>query len=199
MIDLYIVELGTALNLNLHPIRLSLCNSHTEDYAKGLSASVENFQLKLFLNEASRTDQDKFSFKPNPRRSQYNSQKLAKSRVSLYDEPTNLNNISIASSHQSVMLSSLNSSSISSIDSFDNDLLNNKTINENILNSRAKIKPPDSDDFNYWFECFNFSTGSINFDLTLDKGLYFLIVFTPNYILQCNMFNPEFITRFFEQ
>ena len=32
LIDLFIVELGTALNLNLQPIRLSLCNSHTQEY-----------------------------------------------------------------------------------------------------------------------------------------------------------------------
>lgn len=54
LIDLYLVECATALNFNLHPIRLSTCNSHTNDYAKGLSASVGEFALKMFINEASR-------------------------------------------------------------------------------------------------------------------------------------------------
>lgn len=35
LIDLYLVECATALNFNLHPIRMSTCNSHTNDYAKG--------------------------------------------------------------------------------------------------------------------------------------------------------------------
>lgn len=64
LIDLYMLEQGTALNINSNPIRLSLCNSHTDDYAKGLSACIDNIQLKLFLNEASRTtEQEKFQFK----------------------------------------------------------------------------------------------------------------------------------------
>jgi hypothetical protein len=67
-------------------------------------------------------------------------------------------------------LSSLNSSSISSIDSLDAATLANRTVNENLLNIRAKSKVPDSDDFNYWFECASFVTGTINLDLALDKG-----------------------------
>ena len=40
LIDVYLVESGTALNLNLNPIRLSVCNSHTSDYATCLSAII---------------------------------------------------------------------------------------------------------------------------------------------------------------
>jgi hypothetical protein len=54
LIDLYLVECATALNFNLRPIRLSTCNSHTNEYAKGLSAAVGQFALKMFINEASR-------------------------------------------------------------------------------------------------------------------------------------------------
>lgn len=102
---------------------------------------------------------------------QYSSQKLAKSRTSLYESKASHLNKSVASSNQSIMLSSLNSSSLSSIDSFDADTLANRTVNENLLNIRAaKHKLPDSDDFNYWFECASFVTGTINLDLALDKG-----------------------------
>jgi hypothetical protein len=36
LIDLYLVECATALNFNLRPIRLFTCNSHTNEYAKGV-------------------------------------------------------------------------------------------------------------------------------------------------------------------
>ena len=166
LIDLFIVELGTALNLNLQPIRLSLCNSHTQEYAKGLSACIRDLQVKLFLNEASRSEPDKLtgmSKKP--------AMKLGGSRASFHRS-----NKSLASSNQSVFLSSLNSSSISSIDSIDKSFIN-KSLNDNLANrlgssgSNQKQKQfPDSDDFNYWFECLSFSTGAVNFDLALDKG-----------------------------
>jgi len=156
MIDIYLVELGTALNVNLYPVRLGLCNSHTDDYAKGLSACVDVLQLKLFLNEASRSE-------PQGRQQRPISQRLAKSKASLFESGSNLagmgRNKSVASSGHSVFLSSLNSSSMSSIDSFDAQVFVSKAANENLLNSRAKTKMPDSDDFNYWFECFSFSTG----------------------------------------
>jgi hypothetical protein len=56
LIDVYLVESGTALNVNLNPIRLSLCNSHSRDYASCLSAVIGDLKVKLFVNEASRID-----------------------------------------------------------------------------------------------------------------------------------------------
>ena len=61
LIDLYLIELGTALHINMCPIRMGMCNSHTDDYAKGLSASIDVLQLKLFLNEASRSETNNYN------------------------------------------------------------------------------------------------------------------------------------------
>jgi len=45
LIDIYMIESGTALNINLYPVRLSICNSHTKEYAKGLL-----FKLLYYLS-----------------------------------------------------------------------------------------------------------------------------------------------------
>jgi len=173
LIDIYLIELGTALNVNLYPVRLGLCNSHTDDYAKGLSACVDVLQLKLFLNEASRSEQQVKQY-PQMHQRPIN-QRLTKSKASLFESGLNLANVAknktVASSNNSVFLSSLNSSSMSSIDSFDAQAFVSKTANENLINSRTRTKMPDSDDFNYWFECFSFSTGKKPQMKTLTKIL----------------------------
>jgi hypothetical protein len=56
LVDVYLVESGTALNVNLSPVRLSHCNSHSNDYASCLSAIIGDIRVKLFVNEASRMD-----------------------------------------------------------------------------------------------------------------------------------------------
>jgi hypothetical protein len=172
-VDLYLIESGTALNINLDPVRLSLCNSHTEEYAKCLSAIVGDLKLKFFVNEASRVDIESSTRTSTTLFSQKN-QRHRKSATAFTSRSNTSLNQSISS------LSSLNSSIRSQNTLIENNNKKKNTnllrgdssstliVNENYSNSRQKCF--DSNDFNYWFEASSLSIGVIKFDLTLDSG-----------------------------
>jgi len=135
-------------------------------------------KLKLFINEASRQEESSISSKQQQSapfyKKKHSSSRFNASRLSLKSKQSNhpseclINNSTTytdtisnsSSSSSSVSISSLSGESGSSLESLD---LNN-------IKSKRKLKQPDSDEFNYWFECFSFSTGQINLDLALDKG-----------------------------
>ena len=190
LIDIFLVESGTALNFNLHPVRLSICNSHTDDYAKGLSACINEFKLILYINELSRNNAENPHFSPTSDSNDFSKlgarESFNKERYSNYSSST----ISLSSLGSSASSYSLNSSTntyrINSDDSNTSlskeDLFKSNNIDETLSENMAtltrdnvnKIQPkyklPDSNEFNYWFECSSFSSGKIVFDLALDKG-----------------------------
>lgn len=152
---------------------MSMCNSHTRDYAKGLSACVGEFFLKLFINEASRNEYEKTN---------------EAYQTSTFKRPFNHSNIKNPKEDSSSSLSSLSSISISTLNSSIVDSKLDRTISQQTLvmddqkkksNSdktlestynESNAKFPDSNEFNYWFECSSLSSGKITIDLTLDKG-----------------------------
>lgn len=140
LIDLYLVEIGTALNLQLYPIRVSLCDTHTNDYAKGVSAYIQQIQLKQFLNEKKRDYQ------------------LKQSNPTTTTNSTNFDTESLLSTSSSITSASTRSSSSSS----------SKTSKKESVESREQEE--DSNEYNYWFECACIQTGEILLDMQLDKG-----------------------------
>ncbi len=189
LIDIYLVESGTALNFNLHPVRLSICNSHTDDYAKGLSACISEFKLILYLNELSRNNAENQHFSPTSQSNDYS--KLArdsfnKERYSNYSSST-ISLSSLGSSATSYSISSSTNTYRANSDDSNtslgkDDLFKSNNIDETLSDNMATLtrdnvdkvhsnyKLPDSNEFNYWFECSSFSSGKIVFDLALDKG-----------------------------
>ncbi|RMZ94796.1 hypothetical protein BpHYR1_010760 [Brachionus plicatilis] len=157
----------------LHPVRMSVCNSHTRDYAKGLSACVGQFFLKLFINEASRIDPENVI----PYQSSTFKRAFDHSHIK-NPKADSVSNISSSSSLSSISISTLNSSTIcSKMDRTTSQ--QTVTMEEQNKNSDATLestfnqsnaKQPDSNQFNYWFECSSLSSGKITIDLTLDKG-----------------------------
>ncbi|CAF0826478.1 unnamed protein product [Brachionus calyciflorus] len=181
LIDIYLIESGTALNFNLHPVRLSLCNSHTNDYAKGLSACIGEFYLKLFINEASRSENENASvYTSTSSKKSYLKSRIKKNTNidSVSNLSQQLSSSSSTSSLSSISISTLNSSNAtlnlnrSSSDQTliidDHDKKDESSDSDDINSSIQKI--PNSDEFNYWFECSSLSSGRITIDLALDKG-----------------------------
>ena len=192
LVDIYMIESGTALNINLFPVRLSICNSHTKEYAKGLSACAKTVRLKLFVNEASRGSGDetgsstlsssKPMYKKRHSSTRFNASRSSLKLSSNHASECLLNSngsINDVVSNSSVSLSSLESNS--SVSSLQSSTLRKKRYPDSNLSGRNQIKKTrqlDSNEFNYWFECFSFATGQINLDLALDRGcLFFLFLF----------------------
>ena len=113
LVDIYFVESGTALNFNLFPVRLSICNSHTNDYAKGLSACIGGLKLILFINEASRYENDSYSIKSGHQAGDLNGVYKTRSRSTVAADECNGDNVSGLSS---VTISSVNTSTSSEDD-----------------------------------------------------------------------------------
>jgi len=182
LVDIYMIESGTALNINIFPVRLSICNSHTKEYAKGLSACAKTVRLKLFVNEASRADEtasSSLSSKPLYKK-RHSSTRFNASRTSLKLSSNHASECLLNSngsindviSNSSVSLSSLESNSSAS--SLESSTLKKKRFPDSNISGRNQLKKTkqlDSNEFNYWFECFSFATGQINLDLALDKGI----------------------------
>ncbi len=129
-IDVYLVECGTALGVKLFPLRLSQCNSLTNDYEKGLSIFISKVEIKQYLNEANRSA-------------------LHTSTVTTTNTPSCSNSHSISKR---------------------NDRNGSQSWNKNENFEEITVRPFDSNDFNYWFECGNATLGPIVLDMTLDKG-----------------------------
>lgn len=226
LIDLYLVECATALNFNLRPIRMSTCNSHTNDYAKGLSAGVGEFSLRMFINEASRSTAAATPSSSDENHHHHHESGGARRRGELKKTSTlanhgesRLDSISnLSSSSSSVSLSSIDSSSLSSLSTTSSVsssafrsspnmsssvgqntivmnshhspasnrlLLKSATLNRRHHRLNRSIRSggdnhshrhqhqhrvPDSNEFNYWFECSSLSSGVISIDLALDAG-----------------------------
>ncbi|XP_064637366.1 bridge-like lipid transfer protein family member 1 isoform X3 [Lineus longissimus] len=48
-VDVYLAEAGTALNLQVYPIRLSTCNLHGKNNKAGITALIQNVSLRQFV------------------------------------------------------------------------------------------------------------------------------------------------------
>lgn len=161
-----------------------MCTSHTKDYAKGLSAGIGEFKLKMFINEASRFKQENES-KYNDLSRQYSKTRTSShSRIdsisnisqqisSTSSSSSSLSSISSTSLHTSSLYSKINKSSNSSQNTLiqhDDSPLKETNYLTHTIRSNKKPKIPDSNEFNYWFECSSLSSGIITIDLALDKG-----------------------------
>ena len=169
-VDIYLAESGTALNIQLFPVRLSMCNSHTKEYAKGLSVYIQEIKLKQYLNEANRSVNNKNLNETLTNETSTHSGSPLSNKRSNRSTPTNRR----TSSASTVSISSL-SSNDSSISSFLNNNNNNNNKNESLIKNRpfgdsAHQHIPDSSEFNYWFEVSSIQTGQITLDMQLDKG-----------------------------
>ncbi len=160
-IDVYLVECGTALGVKLFPLRLSQCNSHTNDYEKGLSIFISKVEIKQYLNEANRSavHTSTVTTTNTPSCSNSHASKIQKEAKAEFDDDSDAS---------SVTISSLNTS-IYSI-SKRNDRNGSQSWNKNENSEEITVRPFDSNDFNYWFECGNVTLGPIVLDVTLDKG-----------------------------
>uniref|UniRef100_T1J6C2 Bridge-like lipid transfer protein family member 1 C-terminal domain-containing protein n=1 Tax=Strigamia maritima TaxID=126957 RepID=T1J6C2_STRMM len=48
-VDLHLVEVGTACNIQLYPLRLSTCNLHGNDTRAGITLLIQNINLKQYI------------------------------------------------------------------------------------------------------------------------------------------------------
>lgn len=51
-INIYLVESGSALNMQVFPIRLSICNLHGENTSEGITCLIENISIKQYISTA---------------------------------------------------------------------------------------------------------------------------------------------------
>lgn len=151
---------------------MSTCNSHTRDYAKGLSACIGQFFLKLFINEASRNESEEISgYETSTMRQNFGHYGIKKLKEDSSSSLSSLSSISISTLNSSITNFKIDRTASQQTlildeqkKKADSDLTLESTLNK--TNSRL----PDSNEFNYWFECSSLSSGKITIDLTLDKG-----------------------------
>ena len=149
-----------------------MCNSHTRDYAKGLSACIGQFFLKLFINEASRNEtEDIRAYETSTMRQNFSHYRIKNLREDSSSSLSSLSSISISTLNSSITnlkLERTASQQTLILDEQKKKSDSDITIESTLNNSNMRL--PDSNEFNYWFECSSLSSGRITIDLTLDKG-----------------------------